>query len=71
MTAYLGELTAAQASLILDAVRQVDSGSTSPEAARAVARRVGEARTEKADRPDGGGARDEDIEPGDAAMSED
>jgi hypothetical protein len=31
----MGELTAAQASLILDAVRKVDSGSTSPEAARA------------------------------------
>jgi len=35
VTAHMGELTAAQASLILDAVRQVDSGSTSPEAARA------------------------------------
>ena len=35
VTAHMGELTAAQASLILDAVRQVDSGSASPEAARA------------------------------------
>ncbi len=35
VTAHMGELTAAQASLILDAVRQVDSGATSPEAARA------------------------------------
>ena len=35
VTAHMGELTAAQASLILDAVRQVDSGSTTPEAARA------------------------------------
>jgi len=35
VTAHMGELTAAQASLILDAVRKVDSGSTSPEAARA------------------------------------
>jgi hypothetical protein len=31
----MGELTAAQASLILDAVRQVDSGATTPEAAHA------------------------------------
>jgi len=35
VTAHMGELTAAQASLILDAVRQVDSGATTPEAARA------------------------------------
>ena len=35
VAAHMGELTAAQATLILDAVRQVDSGSTSPEAARA------------------------------------
>jgi thiol-disulfide isomerase/thioredoxin len=35
VTAHMGELTAAQASLILDAVRQVDSGSASPEVARA------------------------------------
>jgi len=35
VTAHMGELTAAQAGLILDAVRQVDSGTTTPEAARA------------------------------------
>jgi thiol-disulfide isomerase/thioredoxin len=35
VTAHMGELTAAQASLILDAVRQVDSGATTPEAAHA------------------------------------
>jgi thiol-disulfide isomerase/thioredoxin len=35
VTAHMGELTAAQASLILDAVRRVDSGATTPEAARA------------------------------------
>ena len=35
VTAHMGELTAAQAGLILDAVRQVDSGATTPEAARA------------------------------------
>jgi len=35
VTAHLGELTAAQADLILDAVRRVDAGQVSPEAARA------------------------------------
>ena len=35
VTAHIGELTAAQAGLILDAVRQVDAGATTPEAARA------------------------------------
>ena len=35
VTAHMGELTATQAGLILDAVRQVDSGTTTPEAARA------------------------------------
>jgi len=34
VTAHLGELTAAQADLILDAVRRVDAGQVSPEAAR-------------------------------------
>jgi thiol-disulfide isomerase/thioredoxin len=34
VTAHLGELTAAEAGLILDAVRRVDSGETSPDAAR-------------------------------------
>jgi thiol-disulfide isomerase/thioredoxin len=34
VTAHLGELTAAEAGLILDAVRRVDAGETSPEAAR-------------------------------------
>jgi thiol-disulfide isomerase/thioredoxin len=34
VTAHLGELTAAQADLILDAVRRVDAGQASPEAAR-------------------------------------
>jgi thiol-disulfide isomerase/thioredoxin len=35
VTAHLGELTAAEASLILDAVRQVDQGTVTPEQARA------------------------------------
>jgi thiol-disulfide isomerase/thioredoxin len=34
VTAHLGELTAAEADLILDAVRRVDAGATSPEDAR-------------------------------------
>jgi len=34
VTAHLGELTAAEADLILDAVRRVDAGQVSPEAAR-------------------------------------
>ena len=34
VTAHLGELTAAEADLILDAVRQVDAGETTPAAAR-------------------------------------
>ena len=35
VTTHLGELTAAQASLILDGVRQVDAGQASPEQVRA------------------------------------
>jgi thiol-disulfide isomerase/thioredoxin len=35
VTAHLGELTEAQAGLILDAVRQVDQGTVTPEQARA------------------------------------